>query len=214
MERNFSFSVGEHYHLYTRGVDKMIIFKNKSDYERFQRLLYICNGDKPVVFKLVQGVPLDEVDRGESLVTIIAYTLMPNHLHIIVQEKDEGGVTKFMGKLMTAYSMYFNKKYERSGPLFTRPFRAEHVDNDSYFRWIFSYVHLNPISLVEKDWKNKGIHNQQKVKRFLDNYKYSSFIDYVFGDREEKLILSFEDVPDFLIEQNDLEDLLKESRNK
>src|SRR3990167_6058915 len=124
MERKFSFSVGEFYHLYGRGVEKRTIFLDQSDYSRFIRLLYIANSEKPFEYKLVRGLPLEKVNRGGSLVSIGAYCLMPNHFHLLVREKTEGGISKFMSKLMTAYSMYFNKKNSRTGRLFQNTFQA------------------------------------------------------------------------------------------
>ena len=79
---------------------------------------------------------------------------MPNHFHILVYENEEGGISKFMMRLLTAYSMYFNTKYERSGPLFVHPFRSTHISNESQYLWIFSYIHLNPIKIIKNNFKN------------------------------------------------------------
>ena len=94
-----------------------------------------------------------EEEKEKPLVSILSYCLMPNHFHLILYEHTENGISKFMGKLLTAYSMYFNKKYDRSGPLFTHPFRSEHINNDSQYMYIFSYIHLNPLSIIQKNWK-------------------------------------------------------------
>ena len=82
MERKFNFAEGEYYHIYNRGVDKRDIFLDEADRKRFQRMLYIANGNKPVVYKLIQGRPLELVEKGESIVAIGAYCLMPNHFHL------------------------------------------------------------------------------------------------------------------------------------
>jgi len=109
MERKFVFEVGEYYHIFNRGVEKRLIFQENSDFERFLNLLYLVNSDKPVVFRTIQGLPLDK-DRGNTLASLIAYSLLPNHFHIIAREDVSGGLSKFMGKLSTSYSMYFNAK--------------------------------------------------------------------------------------------------------
>jgi len=179
--------------------------------------IFLCNSTNSVqianVLKKYQGESLIQIflhEEREELVEVLAYCLMQNHFHMVLREKQEGGISKFMGKLMTAYSMYFNKKNERSGPLFTKPFKAQHVDSEAYFRWIFSYIHLNPINFLDKEWKSsKKVSDINKTKNFLNNYKFSSFYDYCVGDRPERNILSMSDLPDFLIEQNDLTDLLK-----
>ena len=59
-----------------------------------------------------------------------------------------------MQKLLTAYTMYFNKKNERTGPLFSGMFKATHANEDEYLKYLFSYIHLNPIKLIEPLWKN------------------------------------------------------------
>src|SRR3990167_6387496 len=144
MERDFVFQEECIYHIYNRGVEKRTVFNDDNDKLRFQRMLYLANGDKPIVFKRVRGEPL-EVDRGETHTSLAAYSLVSNHFHMIAFERRPGGISAFMGKLSTSYSMYFNTKNERSGPLLCHPFRAKHVEHDDYLRWLISYVHLNPL---------------------------------------------------------------------
>ena len=171
MERKDPFEKECQYHLFTRGVEKRTVFMSTKDYERFMLLLLLCNSEKSVrIADLVtssQGEPLRKAlelaKNRPPLVHILAYALMPNHIHLIVREHRKGGISKFMLKLMTAYSMYFNTKYTRSGPLFTRPFRSRHIDSDEYFRWVFSYVLLNPLELHQGNWKETGILNTQNA---------------------------------------------------
>ena len=134
-------------------------------------------------------------NREKTLVSILSYCLMPNHFHLILYEHTEGGISKFMGKLLTAYSMYFNTKYERSGPLFTRPFRSEHIGNEPQFMYIFSYVHLNPISILDKTWKEKGLKDKNKAEKFLKEYLFSSYQDFLGNIRPESSIIDFSLTP-------------------
>jgi putative transposase len=188
-ERKISFSSDEFYHIFNRGVDKRKIFLSSIDYARFTALLYFCNSENAVKLHdlFPQGIPLRELenlvkfDRGESIVNIGAYCLMPNHFHLLLKEKTEGGITKFMSKLLTAYSMYFNKKHERKGKLFQGFFGAEHLNTDEYLKYIFAYIHLNPIKLINHCQKEKRIVNKKLFKKFLENYKYSSYVDYCGG---------------------------------
>jgi len=115
---------------------------------------------------------------------------MPNHFHLLIREREEGGITKFMGKLGTGYSMYFNKKYERTGGLFEGRFKARHVDSDRYLKYLFAYIHLNPVKMIEPQWKEVGITNHTHVKKYIDEYEYSSYPDHGGIEREEKLILN------------------------
>ncbi|MDP3057615.1 MAG: transposase [bacterium] len=199
MERKFEFSEGEFYHLYNRGNGKANIFLTNDDRKRFLKLLYICNSSKPVVFKTIQGLPLDKIERGETIVNIGAYCLMPNHFHILAREKIKNGISVFMGKLLTAYSMYFNKKHERTGKLFEGVFRAVHADSDRYLEHLFIYIHLNPVKIVEPKWKEKGVLDSNNAKQFLENYLYSSYLDYSKDgiSREEKAIIGKENFPEY-----------------
>lgn len=112
-----------------------------------------------------------------------------------------------MLKILTAYSMYFNKKYERSGPLFTRPFRARHVGSDEYFMWLFSYVTLNPIDLVEANWRVHGLQNTKAARAFMRNYRYSTFHDYFVGARPESALVA-SDAKRFAPDVHTFDDLL------
>jgi len=193
-------------------VDKRTIFLDKRDYKRFQALLYLCNSTNTLDIKgILQGKALEEVyavDRGGTLVDIMVYCLMPNHFHILVKEKTDGGVSKFMQKLSTAYSMYFNGRYERSGALFEGKFKAKHIDNEPYFNWLFSYIHLNPVKLIDSNWKESGIRDTQQVADFVKSYEYSSYYDYFVGERVESAILNKEVVPEYIAQLNDLEHIV------
>lgn len=206
MERKFSFVPGEHYHIFNRGVEKRPIFQDQRDWNRFQHLLYICNGTNPLVFKSIQGDPLD-TDRGEKLATVFSYALMPNHFHLIAREDKEGGLSKYIGRLLTAYSMYFNTKYERSGALFCRPFRARHIDTDEYFRWVFSYVHSNPLSLANLPSRDES--RNAAMAEHLKNFAYSSYPDYFPGGRKEGVIISKENLPVSISDLERVEDMLE-----
>ena len=129
MLRADPFVTGEYYHLYNRGIDKRVIFKLVRDYERFMMLIYLANSSNS--FRLDELVnrqrqTFNEIlllDRGELLVSIGAWSLMTNHFHLIVRQEVDGGITKFMKKLGTGYSMFFNIKYQRRGALFGGVFK-------------------------------------------------------------------------------------------
>ena len=135
---------------------------------------------------------------------------MPNHFHLLLHEKIDGGISLFMQKLLTAYSMYFNTKHDREGSLFESRFKAKHINTDAYLNWIFSYIHLNPFKLIHQNWKEKGISNLTSAKKFIQNYRYSSYYDYFIGDRPEKVILNKDIFFDQSPQINSFEDILKE----
>lgn len=199
MDRKVPFSECEYYHLYTRGVEKRIVFTAPRDYERFMWLLLVANQEKGVS---IRDLERKYLSRGESsglffenerpvtpLTDILAYALMPNHVHLVVRERAEGGISRFMHKLMTAYSMYFNTRYERSGPLFTRPYRSKHLDTDEYLRAAIAYVHANPLALLQHDGSTADATDEQR-ERFLNDYLYSSYADRSEEMRPESHIVA------------------------
>lgn len=210
MERKTAIEVGEYYHIYNRGVEKRNIFLDKNDWERFLRLLHIANGQKPFVFRLVQGLPLDKIDVGERKVAIVAYVLMPNHFHLLIKEVVEGGTSEFMEKLLTGYAMYFNKKYERVGSLFQGIFKAKHVDRDEYLKYLFAYIHLNPIKLIDSRWQELGIHDKRNAEQYLNKYRFSSYLDYIGIERVERLILNREEASDYFPKTHEFKDFLRD----
>ncbi len=213
MVRNFLFAFNEFYHIYNRGVDKRTVFLDDSDRDRFLVLLYLCNSIEAVHISAIQGSTLKDflnVDKGEVLVSIGAYCLMPNHFHILIREKTEGGVSLFMQKVSTAYTMYFNMKYKRTGPLFAGRFKAQHAADDNYLKYLFAYIHLNPVKLIEPRWREEGILNITKVTKYLDSYRYSSYFDYKEINRMEKIILNSTEFPEYFQGLSDFEEQTKD----
>lgn len=214
MERATEFSIDEFYHAFNRGVEKRDIFLDQKDYFRFLTLLFLCNSKAAVNVRdqFPKGLPFGkfgEVVRfadkqKEGLVAIGAYCLMPNHFHILVKEIAENGISVFFAKLLTSYSMYFNKKYGRTGRLFENTFKAQHADSDEYLKYLFSYIHLNPIKLIEPKWKEKGIINLARARSHLAGYRHSSYPDYTGAPRPESIILNRAAFPEYFETQTDL----------
>lgn len=199
MIRKISFAPGEWYHCYNRGVDKRILFKNTADYRRFVMLLYASNGTKRFILsdfgKNSVGPSLEliieKANRGEQLVDIGVYALMPNHYHLLLRERVEGGITSFMRKVGTGYAMSFNLKYKRAGTLFSSRFQGRHVSSDRYMRRLVHYIHANPAELFEPQFKEGVIQNRHELQSKFNAYPHSSFLDYQKGsERLEKRVLN------------------------
>ncbi len=135
---------------------------------------------------------------------------MPNHFHILVKEKVEKGISLFMQKLLTGYSMYFNKRNNRTGSLFQGKSRAEHIKDDRHLRYLFSYIHLNPVKLFDSRWKEKYPLDIEKAKDFLLNFRHSSYLDYTNNDRMEKVILSKEAFPEYFLSKMEFDDFISD----
>ena len=176
-DRKHPFVIGEYYHLYSRGVEKRKIFLDQNDYSHFTFLLYICNTLKSIKLRDLGK----KFERGESIVEIGAYCLMPNHFHLLVKEKQENGISTYMRKVMTAYSMYFNKKYGRTGTLFEGVFKSSYCTGDVYLKYLYSYIHLNPAKQIDKNWRHSNSERKSKLLEYVSNYKYSSLQEYLFN---------------------------------
>jgi putative transposase len=183
MQRKTPFIEGEFYHLYNRGVEKRTIFSSANDYKRFMVLLYLANSDQDVrTDNLLKTYVYEDIftrERGQPLIAIGAFCLMPNHFHLLATPLTKDGLSRFMLKLQTGYSMYFNKKNERTGSLFQGPFKSEHAGQDRYLKYLFSYIHLNPAKLRDAAWKNKMYPKNNPLKKFVNEYPYSSFNAYL-----------------------------------
>ncbi len=218
MLRKDPFITGEIYHLYNRGIDKRVIFKSKKDYERFMMLLYIANSNLEKPFRLddllnKQHKKFDEVlvlERGQLLVSIGVWCLMTNHFHIVVKQEIDGGITKFMKKLGTAYSMFFNIKYQRKGALFGGLFKSKLIGIDeNYLRQLFGYIHINPLEIKFPDWEDMVNKPSFNMREFLQSYQYSSYIDYIGEERVEKNILNSKNFPDYFQTKQSFKDFVE-----
>ena len=215
MARTFSFSTDGFYHIYNRGTENRTIFVDSNDYKRFMALLYVANGAKPVSlgkhFNTTGNFSdLLKQERGETLANIGAYCLMPNHFHLLLHEKKEGGISTFMQKLGTAYTMYFNTKRERTGSLFEGRFRGRVVTDEKYLNYLFAYIHLNPIKLVDPTWKEKGIADIEEARDYIQTFPYSSYLDFVGKDRHEKAILGLEPFAQYVPNHTDFSDFIED----
>ena len=190
--RRGQFSNGEIYHVYNRGVAKCSICNKEDDRWRFLQGLCLFNDKNSAANALWQLAR----NRGElnlkilkdyivkhqrkPLVRIIAYCIMDNHYHLLVEEINEGGIVKFMQKLGVGYVRYFNNKHKRVGPLFQGRFKAVSVDEERYLLYLLVYINvINLGQFVQPNLKEEGIKNIQKILRAAEEYPWSSHLDYL-----------------------------------
>lgn len=175
---------GNYYHIYSRGVNRMDIFLDRLDYLIFMDMVQNFNTVKP--FRNFQSRPQSRPGRDiheEKLINIYCYTLMPNHFHFILKEIKEKGTSLFFHKILSQYSIYFNKKYNRRGPLFESRFKDKKIENDQYYEHLLGYVWNNPIKLINPFYKSKDLLNEKiilskKEKEFVRSYRYKFFSNY------------------------------------
>ena len=175
--RKFQFEENQICHIYNRGVDKRDIFLSNKDYARFIHYLFELN-NKNKIFNVgyrinqnqtieVRPQYLKKRKPRELLVEVLAFCLMPNHYHLILKQKKENGISKFMQKIGTGHTMYFNSEHGRDGSLFQGKFKAIPIDSDPYLIHLLNYIHFNPLKLPNINSSN------------LKKYRWSSFPDYV-----------------------------------
>jgi len=195
MPKRPEFINDEIYHISSRSVGDTVIFEEESDFYRGIFSIYEFNNSdyvsiwkrrREIMFQkrqrrtLPEGLP-EEVavnDTRNKLVEILAFSFMPNHLHLILKQLKNNGIVEFMKKVNGGYAKYFNEKYDRKGHLFNK-FYPVHISNEDQLKNAFTYVHANLISLIEPGWKENGIKDVAKVREFLENNKRHSYPDYI-----------------------------------
>ncbi len=168
------------YHVYNRGVDKQIIFKDERDYAVFLSFLKYAllpedYDDKDSIvltdnFLTSNRINLRRLELYKS-VSLVSYCLMPNHFHLLLYQRDIDGITRLMRSIATGYVLYFNKRHNRVGTLFQGRYKASCINKEDYWQHISRYIHLNPVDLGED----------------YQTYKYSSYSNYIGKVRTEWL---------------------------
>lgn len=184
----------EWYHCYNRGVDKRKVFMDERDCERLLMLMHLSRYPSAVQIFNIDKLSLAEVLRpselaGQEIVDIGAYALMPNHFHFVLKETTEGGIARFMQKVFTGYTMYFNQKYERTGALFAGTYKSKHVEDDRYLKQVISYVHLNPADLFEPKWRESD-RDIARITKGLGAYPYASLPDFQGRKRPHNTLIA------------------------
>jgi len=190
---------GEIYHIVIKAIEDLNLFRGEKDYWRMIHDLFEFNNENPTLWvyrqhfekrsRSIRSRSIYGIHNGktkqirEPIIEILAFCLMPNHVHLLVRQIKEGGIVKFMRKLGAGYAGYYNKKYKRQGHLFQGRYRIVHIKTDEQLKTVFVYVHTNPVAIIVPNWKEKGIGKSQKLDEVIDflehRYKWSSYPDYI-----------------------------------
>ena len=175
----------ELYHVLNRGVDKREIFIDDGDRARFVHDLYEFNNTIPApdAYRMQMWdfvSPTLSTRQRSQLVDIHGWVLMRNHYHLLLSECIEGGLTQFIRKINIGYAKYFNERYGRSGALFQGRTKKILIASDAHFLYILHYIHLNPLDFLSgaENWREGYIENADEALRYLDTYRWSSYLDY------------------------------------
>jgi len=176
--RKYLLAEGGVYHVFTKSIAGFEVFRSNADYERMKGLLkYYQIGNPPLKFSIF--IELKEqkkyyqkhFDEKDKLVEIIAYCLMPTHIHLLLKQLKRNGISTFMGNILNSYSRYLNIKNKRKGPLWESRFKNVEVSSDEQLLHLTRYIHLNPstANLVER----------------AENWKFSSYSEYIQETSDE-----------------------------
>ena len=155
-----------YYHLYNRGVNKGIIFVDEEDYKTFLFYLKIYLSPINLQGESLKVAPSHTLKNYSERVKLHAYCLMPNHFHLLVFQKNPEDINFFMRSLASKYSMYFNHKHKRVGPLFQGVYKGVLIDSEEQLLYLTKYIHRNPLGILPSG-------------RVLEGYKYSSYGNYL-----------------------------------
>ena len=184
--RKVRFTSGEYYHICNRSNDKGEIFCDERDYSRFLfSILYsqssqtFTNLHRYVTRYIKMGVFTDETEikqiNKNRLVSLINFSVMPNHFHLVLREDIDGGITRYLQRIENAYAKYFNTKYSHQGHVFQGAFRAVHIKTNDQMLYTSAYIHRNSRDL--SNWQGKE-----------ETYPWSSYQDYCLQNRWEQLL--------------------------
>jgi len=172
--RKIPFVPGEIYHCFNRGVNKRTVFSSETEFQYFLDCLELFNQTESKgsmqAYRTKENYLALKTQEVRPLVSVLSYCLLPNHFHLLLQEECDDGITQFMRKVTTGYTMYFNKEHIRSGSLFQGQFKAVHINTDIQLRHVFSYVTLN-----------------YKVHKITTKTEFKSSYDEVLGTTKPKI---------------------------
>lgn len=178
---------GEYYHVFNRGARRHDLFKEERDWLRFLFLVLYCQAPARIAntSRFIQtraledgfNVPAAHTQKIEAarLVELVSFCIMPNHFHLLLCEKEEGGIAQYMQRVTLGYTKYFNEKYGVSGHIFQGRYKSVHVSDNDQLLYLSAYIHRNPRELAK--WKDYEL-----------AYPYSSFQDLVEQNRWGKLL--------------------------
>ncbi len=188
MRKKIIYTKGEYYHIFNKGINKADIFSDKYDVYRFIQSLKEFNRvetgndifyiNKSKMQRVGYQVP-HRRPKTKNLVNIVAYCLNPNHFHFVLEEVEDGGISKFMKRVGGGFSNYYNERYNRCGPLFQGRFKANHIESDEQLLYVSAYVNLN--NLVHKKFDGTKKHfmdsilNRSSWNEYIKNYPKSNF---------------------------------------
>ncbi|HET7099355.1 MAG TPA: SH3 domain-containing protein [Patescibacteria group bacterium] len=198
---------GSYNHVFNIGVEKRVIFSDQEDYETFLGYLkdYLTSTEDQQIVKksfTIKG----RVFSGKShqpknyfgKVELTSYSLTPNHFHLLLRQVAHGSVERFMRSLTTRYSIYFNKKYKRTGALFQGPYKSIEIKDGSLLLLLTRMFHIHSNNSSYNEYL--GTRSTSWVKPISVTSSYKDFVENHKLDQKEKELLNkvaFEDESEY-----------------
>lgn len=180
--RDISFVDGEIYHICNKAIGGNKIFADAASRHRFLETALLVNSSdiRQLEWQREQFRSSGKIGGHDTtaMIDILALSLMPDHPHFLIRQKIEGGIPKFFQRLFNSFGKYYNIKHSRKGPLFIGPYKAVHIESDAQAAHIFTYIHGNPLDLVEPLWRDGTIGKRKMAIKFLREYEWSSLGAY------------------------------------
>lgn len=208
--------VGSIMHILKRGTRGMKIVRDMADRDMFERSLFYLNEEHQDENWKRNTAALGKFERPDSwperqpLVDILAWTLLSNHFHLLVRERVERGLAKFMQRLGNSMSSSYNKKYDEKGSLFQGSYKGKIVHDDTYLRQLVGYILVKNTFELYPGGIAVAARQFDKAWRWGLEYPYSSFGVSATGKRspvlcdEEGLVASILTEPHFKRDAKDL----------
>lgn len=204
-----------YYHVYNRGVEKRVIFLDEQDYSVFLSYLqvYLLPKDEEGLRCILTSETSTPKEKNSALkqlqlknysnsIELLCYALMSNHFHLLIKQSDTT-INYFMNSLGTRYSMYFNRKYKRTGVLFQDVYKAVLVASDEQLLHVSRYIHTNPtraLRLSPEQWsqapfpcslaeyigkrQTSWINTTNILSYFSKTQKWNSYENFLFASNE------------------------------
>jgi len=182
------FGVGSVLHVTNRGVRGANIVCDDDDRARFERSLYYLNDTyaDPYWHRVVADIPAysrpGDWPEREPVVRILAWTLLSNHFHLLLQEIREGGISKFMQRFGGSLSTCFNAKYQVQGSLFQGSYRARLVSQDEHRQYLIFYVLIKNVLEMYPGGLSTAYADFDRAWEWAVQYPHSSLINCVSGN--------------------------------
>jgi len=188
--RRQPYGIDSFVHVVKRGARGLPITRDEKDRERFVRLLYYLNDEYQSEFWELDVRHLKDLQwpkqwpERRPLVKVIAWTLMPNHFHLLLQEIQDAGVSRFMQRLCGSMSRHFNEKYREKGSIFQGSYRSRTIETNRYLRWAISYILVKNVFELYPGGFERAVKEFERAWKWgIDSYKYSSFAEFARGEK-------------------------------